>query len=62
MTENPKNLKIVPVVAAQTPRVLPDVAASVINNGVAIDAGLVLQKILFSMKVKQLRRILISLL
>ncbi|WP_394234831.1 MetQ/NlpA family ABC transporter substrate-binding protein [Niallia oryzisoli] len=37
--ENPKNLKIEPVVAAQTPRVLPDVAASVINNGVAVDAG-----------------------
>ncbi len=28
VTENPKNLEIVPVVAAQTPRVLPDVAAS----------------------------------
>ena len=39
VTENPKNLEIVPVVAAQTPRVLPDVAASVINNGVAVDAG-----------------------
>ncbi len=40
ITENPKNLEIVPVVAAQTPRVLPDVAASVINNGIANDAGL----------------------
>jgi D-methionine transport system substrate-binding protein len=39
VAENPKNLEIVPVVAAQTPRVLPDVAASVINNGVAVDAG-----------------------
>lgn len=39
VTENPKNLEIVPMVAAQTPRVLPDVAASVINNGVAVDAG-----------------------
>lgn len=38
--ENPKNIKFVPVVPAQTPRVLPDVAASVINNGVANDAGL----------------------
>ena len=39
VTENPKNLEIIPVVAAQTPRVLPDVAASVINNGVAVDAS-----------------------
>lgn len=36
---NPKNLEIVPVVAGQTPRVLPDVAASIINNGIAVDAG-----------------------
>lgn len=39
--ENPKNLEFTPVVAAQTPRVLPDVAASIINNGVAVEAGLV---------------------
>jgi D-methionine transport system substrate-binding protein len=39
--ENPKNLEITPVVAAQTPRVLPDVAASIINNGVAVEAGFV---------------------
>ncbi|AGK55880.1 MetQ/NlpA family ABC transporter substrate-binding protein [Bacillus sp. 1NLA3E] len=38
--ENPKKLEIVPVVPAQTPRALPDVAASVINNGIAVDAGL----------------------
>lgn len=37
--ENPKNLDIYPIVAQQTPRVLPDVAASVINNGVAGQAG-----------------------
>lgn len=37
--ENPKKLEIVPVVAGQTPRVLPDVAASIINNGIAVDAG-----------------------
>lgn len=36
---NPKNLEIVPVVAGQTPRVLPDVAGSIINNGIAVDAG-----------------------
>ncbi|MCM3728963.1 MetQ/NlpA family ABC transporter substrate-binding protein [Neobacillus cucumis] len=40
VTENPKNIKFVQVAPAQTPRVLPDVAASVINNGVANDAGL----------------------
>ncbi|MCA1055361.1 MetQ/NlpA family ABC transporter substrate-binding protein [Rossellomorea aquimaris] len=39
--ENPKNLELTPVVAAQTPRVLPDVAASVINNGVAVEAGFI---------------------
>jgi D-methionine transport system substrate-binding protein len=38
--ENPKNIEFVPVVPAQTPRALPDVAASLINNGVASDAGL----------------------
>ncbi|MBH0231345.1 MetQ/NlpA family ABC transporter substrate-binding protein [Halobacillus yeomjeoni] len=39
--ENPKNLTFEPIVAAQTPRVLPDVAASIINNGVAVEAGFV---------------------
>lgn len=39
IVENPKDLEIYPVVAQQTPRVLPDVAASVINNGVAGQAG-----------------------
>jgi len=37
--ENPLNLDIVPMTAQQTPRVLPDVAASVINNGIAGQAG-----------------------
>ncbi|MGG4549724.1 MetQ/NlpA family ABC transporter substrate-binding protein [Rossellomorea marisflavi] len=37
--KNPKNIEIVPVVAGQTPRVLPDVAASIINNGIAVDSG-----------------------
>lgn len=39
IVDNPKNLEILPIVAQQTPRVLPDVAASVINNGVAGQAG-----------------------
>ncbi|MFE8696540.1 MetQ/NlpA family ABC transporter substrate-binding protein [Cytobacillus sp. FJAT-53684] len=39
IVENPKNLEIIEMVAAQTPRVLPDVAASIINNGIAVDAG-----------------------
>lgn len=38
--ENPKNIEFIPMVPAQTPRALPDVAASVINNGIAGDAGL----------------------
>ncbi|WP_039043156.1 MetQ/NlpA family ABC transporter substrate-binding protein [Sporosarcina sp. ZBG7A] len=39
IVENPRKLDIYPIVAQQTPRVLPDVAASVINNGVAGQAG-----------------------
>lgn len=39
--ENPLNLNILEVDAAQTARSLPDVAASVINGGMAVDAGLV---------------------
>lgn len=41
ISKNPKNLKITPINAQQTPRVLKDVAASVINNGVAGQAGFV---------------------
>lgn len=39
ITENPLNLDIIPMTAQQTPRVLPDVTASIINNGVAGQAG-----------------------
>ncbi|MFD2761364.1 MetQ/NlpA family ABC transporter substrate-binding protein [Lentibacillus juripiscarius] len=39
IAENPKSLTFETLVAAQTPRVLPDVAASIINNGIAVDAG-----------------------
>ena len=39
LLSNPKHLTIVPFVAGQTPSVLPDVAASIINNGIAVDAG-----------------------
>ncbi len=39
IVENPKNIEIIPMAAAQTPRALQDVTASVINNGVAVDAG-----------------------
>lgn len=39
ITENPLNLDIVPMTAQQTPRVLPDVTAAIINNGVAGQAG-----------------------
>ncbi|MRG86342.1 MetQ/NlpA family ABC transporter substrate-binding protein [Salinibacillus xinjiangensis] len=41
IADNPKGLKITPIVAQQTPRVLKDVAASVINNGIAGQAGFV---------------------
>ncbi|MBG9586669.1 MetQ/NlpA family ABC transporter substrate-binding protein [Cytobacillus firmus] len=39
IVENKKNLEFVEMVSAQTPRALPDVSASVINNGIAVDAG-----------------------
>ncbi|MEH7276966.1 MetQ/NlpA family ABC transporter substrate-binding protein [Neobacillus vireti] len=38
--DNPKKIEFIPMVPAQTPRALPDVAASLINNGIANDAGL----------------------
>ena len=39
IAENPKNLKIIPMVANQIPRSIKDVDAAAINNGVAVDAG-----------------------
>lgn len=39
ITENKLNLKIEELDASQTPRSLQDVAAAVINSGVAVDAG-----------------------
>ncbi|MGD7046488.1 MetQ/NlpA family ABC transporter substrate-binding protein [Jeotgalibacillus proteolyticus] len=39
ITSNPKNIEILPVVAGQAPRSLPDVDAAIINNGIAVDAG-----------------------
>lgn len=39
ITDNPLNLEIIPMTAQQTPRVLPDVIASIINNGIAGQAG-----------------------
>ena len=39
ITENPLKIQIIEVEAAQTPRLLDDVAASVINGGHAVDAG-----------------------
>jgi len=41
--ENPKNIEIVPVDSANAPRVMEDVAGSVINNGVSLEAGLTLK-------------------
>lgn len=40
ITENPKNIQFMEVEAAQTPRLLDDVDAAIINGGHAIDAGL----------------------
>ena len=40
ITENPKNLELVEIEAAQLPRSLPDVAAAVINGNYALEAGL----------------------
>ena len=40
ITENPKNIKIEELEAAQIPRVLPDVDLAVINGNYAIQAGL----------------------
>lgn len=40
ITDNPKNLDIVEVEAAQTASLLPDVEAAIINGGHAIDNGL----------------------
>lgn len=47
IVENPKNIEIVEVVAQQTPRVLPDVAASIINGGIAGQAGYTLADSIF---------------
>jgi len=40
VTANPLGLEFIEVEAAQTPRLLPDVTASVINGGHAVNAGL----------------------
>lgn len=40
---NPKKFEIVPVDGATTPRVMEDTAASIINNGIAVEAGLTLK-------------------
>lgn len=47
IVKNPKNIEIVEVVAQQTPRVLPDVAASIINGGIADQAGYTLADAIF---------------
>ncbi|KAF1305728.1 MetQ/NlpA family ABC transporter substrate-binding protein [Enterococcus saccharolyticus] len=41
ITDNPKNLEIVELEASQTARALQDVTVSVINSGMAVDAGFV---------------------
>lgn len=44
ITSNPLNLEIYEVEAANTPSLLPDVAAAIINGGHAVDNGLVPEK------------------
>lgn len=41
IVENPKNLKITPLEAAQLPRVVDDVDGAIINGNFALEAGLV---------------------
>ncbi|MFB9328081.1 MetQ/NlpA family ABC transporter substrate-binding protein [Paenibacillus aurantiacus] len=47
IVDNPRKLEIVAVVAQQTPRVLKDVAGSIINGGIAGQAGLKLSDAIF---------------
>lgn len=47
IVDNPKDLEIVLVVAQQTPRVLEDVAGSIINSGIAGQAGFTLDEALY---------------
>ncbi|WP_110926260.1 MetQ/NlpA family ABC transporter substrate-binding protein [Bacillus massiliglaciei] len=45
--QNPKKLKIQPVAAGNTPRLMDDADASIINNNFAVEAGLTLEDALF---------------
>lgn len=45
--ENKKQLEIIPLAANQLPQTLNDVSISVINNGVAVDAGFALSQSIF---------------
>ncbi len=47
ITENPKQLEIIPMAANQLPQTLNDTEISVINNGVAVDAGFSLSQAIF---------------
>lgn len=38
--DNPKNIQLTEIVAGNAPRIMEDVDASVINNGIAVDANL----------------------
>ena len=45
--ENKKQLEIIPLAANQLPQTLNDVSISVINNGVAVDAGFALSQAIY---------------
>lgn len=48
ITDNPKNIEIEELEAAQLPQVLPDVAVVFVNNNFALDAGLTVEEAIFS--------------
>jgi D-methionine transport system substrate-binding protein len=47
IAENPKQLEIIPMAANQLPQTLNDAEVAVINNGVAVDAGLSLSQAIY---------------
>lgn len=51
ITSNPKDLKITPVAADQTPRSLDSATAAVVNNTYAVDAKLDIKKAVYAEKI-----------
>ncbi|GAK04363.1 methionine ABC transporter substrate-binding protein [Geomicrobium sp. JCM 19037] len=55
--ENPLNLTLTPVQPANAPRIMADIDAAIINNGIAVDAGLSLLMMPLPLKMRRLRLI-----